>query len=562
MQQNPEDTRGIKQLTLELQRLAIEAKTSIGTAVELQNSVVRSFAEVQRTVGRFAFTLNDVSNLQSTIGSQMKTNFLLSVDTSNELLIAGKAIGEGAAGIGKIANDFYDAGFALSSVGESLQTASDISRQFGVNTRAVVNDVTNNLKNANQFGFNTGVDGLTRMAAQAAALRSNMSFTFDFAKKVFDPEGAIEAVNTFQRLGVAVGDLGDPCRLMFLAQNDVEGLQNEVLKVTEQFGFLNTETGRFQFSPEGVRTVKELENTLGISYDKIFQLSKAQAQLDAVSKELRPLGNIDEESKQLIAGMADFNKEKGGFTVNIKGTEKLVSQLSADDLIQLKETQEPKTLESIAEKQLTISEAQRGLLSSINDTLLAGVAISPGQLIAGVLTDAQSGLSKIVRDTISPTKVADAGPQILTTLTDALRRGVSGESVDFSQLSETLRNQFELTQENANALIQRFQTFETGIETSIRERGGGDYAQAYRNVFNATSSVVSSIRENLPSVSGAVGAAGREISGALTHNVNGTINLNLQNATTQIDPNSLLNNSEFVDRLRGLLSSAGQTFGF
>jgi hypothetical protein len=90
--------------------------------------------------------------------------------------------------------------------------------------------VQNNLSEINRYGFQDGVSGLARMASQAAGLRINMSETFEFAGKVFNPEGAINMVATFQRLGVAAGDLADPFRLMYLASEDTEELQNQIVK--------------------------------------------------------------------------------------------------------------------------------------------------------------------------------------------------------------------------------------------------------------------------------------------------------------------------------------------
>jgi hypothetical protein len=553
-------------MTQELQKLSIEAKTSIGTAVELQESIYRSFAEVQSIVGRFAFQLADVANLQQKIGSNMKTNFVLSVDTAQQLLIAGKAFGKTADQMGELANKFFEGGYALSSVNDILQKTSDISRSFGVNTQSVLSQVESNLKSANQYGFNTGVDGLARMAAKAASLRSDMSLVFNFAEKVFDPDGAIDAVNTFQRLGVAVGDLADPFRLMYLAQNDVEGLQDATLRATEQFGSFNKETGRFQFSPEGVRAAKELSTTLGMSYEEFFKLSKAQAQFAEVSKEINLLPNITQEEKNLIAGMADFNKDKGGFTVSIGGVEKLVSELTQPDLALLKEAAKPLTLESIAERQLTVAEAQKGLLTSIRDTIGLGVGVSPGQAIAGALTDVQSGLSKIIRETLPPSKVSAAGPELANILTGALRSAVSGGDFNPTELGNRLQTTLGITSEQTEALVKKFKNYEKDIETSFRERSGSDF-NTFRsitdNLFGTVSDLTSDIQSTIPTTTtNPVGTTTNPITGSLTHNVNGNINLNLSNATNSIDANQLLSNTDFIEGVKNILRQSLPSFSF
>jgi hypothetical protein len=550
----------------ELQKLSIEAKTSIGTAVELQESIYRSFAEIQNVVGRFAFELADVAKLQEKIGSNMKTNFVLSVDTAQQLLRAGKAFGQSAEQMGALANVFYEGGYALSTIGEQLQEISNTSRKFGVNTQAVLSQVESNLKNANQYGFNTGVDGLARMAAKAASLRSDMTSVFNFAEKVFDPDGAIEAVNTFQRLGVAVGDLADPFRLMYLAQNDVEGLQDAALRATEQFGSFNKETGRFQFSPEGVRAAKELSTTLGMSYDEFFKLSKAQAQFAEVSKEINLLPNITQEEKNLIAGMADFNKDKGGFTVSIGGVEKLVSELTQPDLALLKEAAKPLTLESIAERQLTVAEAQRGLLTSIRDTIGLGVGISPGQAIIGALTDAQSELSDIIRKTLPPSKVSAAGPELANVLTSTLRSAVTSGDFNPTELGDKLRTTLGITSEQTQKLVDEFKNYEKNIENSLRTRSGGDFntfKSVYDNLFGTVSDLRSDIQSTIPTTTtNPVGTTTNPITGSLTHNVIGNINLNLSNATNSIDANQLLSNTDFIEGVKNILRQSLPSFSF
>jgi hypothetical protein len=137
-----------------------------------------------------------------------------------------------------------------------------------------------NLSNINKYGFENGVAGLAKMSAQAAGLRINMNEIFDFAESVFNPEGAVEMVSAFQRLGVAAGDLADPFRLMYLASEDTGELQNQVAKMTEKFTYFDEKTKQFKVFPNAKRDLREIENQTGIAYNDLDKMSDRSTKVE------------------------------------------------------------------------------------------------------------------------------------------------------------------------------------------------------------------------------------------------------------------------------------------
>ena len=105
-------------------------------------------------------------------------------------------------------------GVGIGEMGESLEESINYVRSIGGNARQVMKDVTDNMAQMNRFQFEGGVQGLTKMAAQASLLRFDMKQTFQLAERVMSPEGAIDVASAFQRLGVAAGNLVDPFALM------------------------------------------------------------------------------------------------------------------------------------------------------------------------------------------------------------------------------------------------------------------------------------------------------------------------------------------------------------
>jgi len=119
-------------------------------------------------------------------------------------------------------------------------------------------DVVDNMDMMNQFNFQDGVMGLTKMAAQASMLRFDMNKTAEFADSVMDPEGAIKMASTFQRLGATMGTLVDPFALMDASINDPGKLQDSIINMAKSYAQFNEETQRFEINPYGLRMLKEI----------------------------------------------------------------------------------------------------------------------------------------------------------------------------------------------------------------------------------------------------------------------------------------------------------------
>ena len=317
--------------------------------------------------------LADVQNIQKGIAKSLNTNVITLGETVGDLYAAGQAVGIDSGQIGEMVKGFQDAGIQTGNIKENIQLSVDIARKVGVNTSAVFELVRNNLSNINKYGFENGVAGLAKMSAQAASLRINMNEIFGFAERVFNPEGAVEAVSAFQRLGVAAGDLADPFRLMYLASEDTEELQNQVAKMTEKFTYFDEKTKSFKVFPNAKRDLREIEKETGIAYNDLVKMSEGQQKLNMIRSEFKTTA-IDEESKQFIANVAQYNKERGGFTVKVNGMDKLVSEINPADLDEIKKSQETVSVEDLAKAQLNQTELGNALLKQLVDSVAAPIA--------------------------------------------------------------------------------------------------------------------------------------------------------------------------------------------
>jgi len=332
----------------------------------------------------------DAYTIQESIAKQLQTNMITSAEVAEQLYAGGKVLGFSVEQSGRVVTNFQNAGIQTGQMVKDLQSTADIARKVGVNTSAVFELVEQNLNQINRYGFQDGVNGLARMSAQAAGLRIRMSETFDFADKVFNPEGAIDMVATFQRLGVAAGDLADPFRLMYLASEDVEELQNQVVNMTEKFVQFDEKNGRFKVLPNAKRDLMELQKATGYQYDELVKMSEGAAKLQLLQKDFK-IGGFDKESQQFIANVAEYSKEKGGFTVKLGvGEEKLVSELNVDDFSKIEEYNKPKKLEDLARDQLS---TQKSIESMVRQFVFGAAAPIAGSRFPSDVKDMERAIS-------------------------------------------------------------------------------------------------------------------------------------------------------------------------
>ena len=209
----------------------------------------------------------------------------------------------------------------------------------------------------NLYTFNGGVEGLARMAAQASILRIDMSKTFTMADKLFDPEKAIDMAASLQRLGVTQTALLDPLKLMDLAQNDPEELQNQIVEMTKSFGKLNETTGKFEIPSFARRQLKEIEESLGYSRGELSKMAVGAVEFENKMSKITFPDTFSKEQREMIANMAEL--KDGVYTLRL-GTKDVpidealqkLSDKNSQDYKEFTEASKPKTLEELQRESL------------------------------------------------------------------------------------------------------------------------------------------------------------------------------------------------------------------
>jgi hypothetical protein len=194
------------------------------------------------------------------------------------------------------------------------------AKGFGVNAAQLTKEVMGNLEKTNTYQFKNGVQGLTNMVARAKQLGIDFKETMKLAEDALDPDRAIEMASSMQMLGGNVGALGDPFKLLHMAQNDIEGLQEEMIKVTAASAEYNTETGQFKIGTQQMYRLKAMAKELNLNYDELAKSAIKAAKEQRIMSEIPGFGaGMKEEEKQLIASMAEM--KDGKWQVQLPGTQ-------------------------------------------------------------------------------------------------------------------------------------------------------------------------------------------------------------------------------------------------
>lgn len=249
-------------------------------------------------------------------------------------------------------------------------TADHVGRMFseaaeeGILFDKYAENVSKNIKIAQNYTFTNGLKGLESMAKKATALKLDMQQVAALADKVSTVEGAIDVSAKLQVLGGPFAQMADPMGMLNEGLNDMEGLQDRLVKMIGGMGSFDKSTGEVKVSSFNKVRIKEAANAMGISYDNLMESVNAQAKRGEIEKQIGASANasaLPEEMQELIKNSATFKDGKAG--VSIRGQFKTLDELSGSDYEALqKETQtESQDIKDIAMDLRSIKDMREGV---------------------------------------------------------------------------------------------------------------------------------------------------------------------------------------------------------
>ena len=267
----------------------------------------------------------------------------------------------------ELASLYENFGVSMSdTAGHVGKMFSDASKE-GILFETYAENVSKNIKIAQNYTFKNGLKGLESMAKKATALKLDMQQVAAFADKVSTVEGAIDVSAKLQVLGGPFAAMADPLGMLNEGLTDMEGLQDRLVKMVGGMGSFDKSTGEVKVSAFNKARIKEAANAMGISYDSIMESVNAKAKRDEIDKQISASSTasaLPDEMKELIKNSGTFKDGKAG--VSIRGQFKSLDELSGKDYEALKKETQPESedIKDIATDLRSLVDAREGLNKS------------------------------------------------------------------------------------------------------------------------------------------------------------------------------------------------------
>ena len=395
--------------------LRVDISKTLGMSNAQLMDTVDGLTEAGMSASKFGLTVNDLFETFKSMTQEVSRNLFIPTEVTERAALLTKTL-EGF-DAGKFAEGFDTIGFSLDTamgkVDETNNAMSEIlqtGRDFGVVMEKFLANIGDELKLINTYGFDRGVEGLARMVARGQALGIEMSTVTGLADKFFDPEGAIDFAAQMQVIGGAVGDLQDPFKLMYMATNDLEGLQEAIADTAAQATYFDKEKNKFSISPESRRQLKAMAEQMGMSYQDLADTAVRSARRAEVFNQIGDFSDMSETDKELIASMAQIG-EGGTAEVKIPGIEEMVDVADVTESQMELLRKEGMTDSDVYKQQLTVAEKANQYLAAMD----AGIRLM-------VKSEFGFGDNDVRTESLTQT-IANEMPSLSPTQLEQLRKG-------------------------------------------------------------------------------------------------------------------------------------------
>ena len=437
----------------------------LGVGAEYSAIIKQQLGQASTEIYRMGGTQEEIIALQTDYAKTLQRTSVLTTENAEKMFAVTKVTGLGA---GELEKAFRNAGMETTHINDEMTTVVQTARNLGVNAQVVSTMVVANLDKMNRYGFGTGVEGMAKMAAKAAAMRVDMGQTLAVADKLFSPEAAIDVAASLQRLGATSGALLDPLKLMDLAQNNVPELQNQLSELSKTFTKFDKDTGQFQIMPQARQQLKEVADALGIDRAEFEKMAIESAKIEKKLGEINFGGlKATDDQKMMLANMAEFNKSTGSYEVTVKDADGNFIQQSLEKLTdtQLKELKARQELEKKDSGLQLVDLAKEQLLSvnQLSSEVKAIGSLLPTQFAIGksgndFLTNAVSVQSETFKKTFETLDLKKGGAEGALSefqgiINDLIMKGEAPDAAKIEELFTNVLSKFgDITADNEKRL--------------------------------------------------------------------------------------------------------------
>jgi hypothetical protein len=365
--------------------LLTDVNTKTGLTGKLSKDYREEVSAAYPALAKLGIEYSELANAAVSLVQQSGKFNLINKETFESMGLAAKAYVGSLAEVVEMVPAFEKVGIGATGVIKSVSDAGARSLNLGLNSQKITKELGASIGLLNSYGFQNGVQGLERMVQKATEFRISIAEVSKLADNVFTPEKAIDLAANLQVLGGAIGDFNDPLKLMYMATNNVEGLQDALIGAASSLATYNQAQGRFEVTGLNLRKAQEMAKALGVDYKELTNAAVAAQERLTAGESLSGL-SVKAEDKEFLTNIAQM--KDGKMTVALQSKElqdyfgktsvalEDLSDSQADKLLEYKKEFEKLPPEEIVRKQATdIENIRRDLTFLVASGRLEGVKL-------------------------------------------------------------------------------------------------------------------------------------------------------------------------------------------
>ena len=334
---------GLKTYYQQQSALITEVNTKTGLTGELSKQFREELTQSNISLTRFGISFEDLSNAATKLVSESGRFLLYNKESFDLFAKVGQAYVGNLEKLTAMLPEFEKVGIGGVTAATAIGEAGQKALTLGLNSQKVTGMLGENIGKLNQFGFKNGVEGLSAMTRKAIEFRTELGTAFSIAEKVMDPKGALEFSAKLQVIGGAIGDFGDPLKLMYMATNNVEGLQDAFIKAAGGLATYNAQQGKFEINSLNMRRVRDMAEATGQSVENLTKTAIAFQERAFAKNQLINLG-LKPEQEEFITNLSRM--EGGKMTIDLQGTSmrSMFADIAENGRVTLDQVRDNKTL--------------------------------------------------------------------------------------------------------------------------------------------------------------------------------------------------------------------------
>lgn len=267
-----------------------------------------------RKTSEFGMSIADTTGFMGELGDELRTtDFDVLAQAADDLKAVQLATGISSENLAAISGEMMRAGQSSADVRDAIEAANVYAKQFGVNSKKVLDGMGRNITKMRTMGFQGGEESLMKMVATAERLRMNIDSIFNVAEKARTIEGAMEMAAQLQLAGGSFANV-NPMDLLAASRNNPEELQKILTQMGSDIGHFDKETGKYTFDAVDVDRLKIMADATGVTLDEMQRMIQKNAEdnkkLDMFPQDMFSIEGLDPEAvKAQLSDAIEIGKD-------------------------------------------------------------------------------------------------------------------------------------------------------------------------------------------------------------------------------------------------------------